>query len=104
KELADVPLMQELITDRKKAEVTEFLSAGSAIGRALLVPRAAPADRVAALRAAFTAMTADEKFRAEGAQSGVELDPVAGEVLDQITGRILDAPKDVVQSAIELVK
>ena len=64
KELAEAPLMQELIADQKKAEVAEFLSAGSAIGRALLAPRAAPAERIAALRAAFQSMVADEQFSA----------------------------------------
>jgi tripartite-type tricarboxylate transporter receptor subunit TctC len=104
KELPDVPLMQELISDRKKAEVAQFLSSGSAIGRALLAPRAAPFERVAALRAAFVAMTADERFRSEVLQSGLELDPVSGTDLDQISAKIMDAPKETVQLATELVK
>jgi tripartite-type tricarboxylate transporter receptor subunit TctC len=104
KELAGVPLMQELIADRKKAEVSEFLSAGSAIGRALLAPRSAPAERIAALRAAFLAMTADEKFKGEVQKSGLELDPISGDDLDQITARILQTPREIVQSATELVK
>jgi tripartite-type tricarboxylate transporter receptor subunit TctC len=104
KELPDVPLMQELISDRKKAEVAEFLSSGSAIGRALIAPRAAPAERVAALRAAFLAMTADEKFRSEIRRSGMELDPISGEELDRISARILEAPTEIVQLATEVAK
>jgi tripartite-type tricarboxylate transporter receptor subunit TctC len=104
KELASVPLMQELISDSKKAEVAEFLSAGSAIGRALLAPRSTPAERIAALRAAFLAMTADEKFRADVLKSGLELDPISGEDLDQITAKILQARQEIVQLATELVK
>jgi tripartite-type tricarboxylate transporter receptor subunit TctC len=104
KELADVPLMQELIADKEKAQVAEFLSAGSAIGRALLAPQAAPPERVAALREAFLAMTADEKFKAEVLRSGFELDPVPGQALDQITAKILSAPKEIVRLATELVK
>jgi tripartite-type tricarboxylate transporter receptor subunit TctC len=104
RELAEIPLMQELIADSKKAEVAEFLSAGSAIGRALLAPHAVPADRIAALRAAFHAMVADDKFRAETLKSGLELDPLSGEELDQITARILQTPKETVQLATDLVK
>jgi tripartite-type tricarboxylate transporter receptor subunit TctC len=104
KELADVPLMQELISDRKNADAAEFLSEGSAIGRALLAPRAVPPDRIAALRAAFRSMIADDKFKTETLHSGLELDPVSGEEFDQITAKILQAPKDVVGLATELVK
>jgi tripartite-type tricarboxylate transporter receptor subunit TctC len=104
KELSNVPLMQELISDRKEAEVAEFLSSGSAIGRALIAPRAVPSGRIAALRAAFLAMTADEKFRTEIRRSGLELDPISGAELDRISTRILEAPTEIVQLAIELAK
>src|SRR5262249_50984016 len=99
KEMPEVPLMQELIADRKQAEVAEFLSSGSPIGRALLVPRTVPADRVAALRKAFMEMTADPKFVHDTMQSGLEFDPVPGEELDRITARILETPNDVVALA-----
>jgi len=95
KEMPDVPLMQELIADRKQAEVAEFLSSGSPIGRALLVPRTVPAERVAALRKAFM----DPKFVHDTTQSGLELDPVPGEELDRITAKILDTPNDIVSLA-----
>jgi tripartite-type tricarboxylate transporter receptor subunit TctC len=104
KEMADVPLMQELIADGQKAKVAEFLTAGSAIGRALLVPRAVPAERTAALRAAFLAMTADEKFKSEVLRSGLELDPISGQALDQISADILDTQKDIVHLATELIQ
>jgi tripartite-type tricarboxylate transporter receptor subunit TctC len=84
--------------------VAEFLSAGSAIGRALIAPRAAPSERVAALRTAFVSMTTDERFRSDVLQTGLELDPVSGAALDQLTAKILDAPKEIVQLATELAK
>jgi tripartite-type tricarboxylate transporter receptor subunit TctC len=99
KEMPDVPLMQELIADRKQFEVAEFLSSGSPIGRALLVPRTVPAERVAALRKAFMEMTADPKFVQDTTQSGLELDPLPGEELDRITAKILDTPADIVALA-----
>jgi tripartite-type tricarboxylate transporter receptor subunit TctC len=99
KEMPDVPLMQELIADRKQAEVAEFLSSGSPIGRALLVPRTVPAERVAMLRKAFMEMTADPKFVHDTMQSGLELDPVPGDELDRITEGILQTPNDIVAMA-----
>src|SRR4029077_10577609 len=53
KELPDVPLMQEVISDPIGKKVAEFMSAGSAIGRALITPPGVPAERIAALRNAF---------------------------------------------------
>ena len=49
-------------------------------------------------------MVADDKFRAETLKSGLELDPLFGEELDQITARILQTPKEIVQLATDLVK
>jgi tripartite-type tricarboxylate transporter receptor subunit TctC len=97
--MPDIPLMQELITVRKQAEVAEFLSSGAPIGRALLLSRMVPPDRVAALRRAFMAMTADPKFVHDTAQAGLELDPMPGEELDSISASILQTPQDVVTLA-----
>jgi tripartite-type tricarboxylate transporter receptor subunit TctC len=43
RELADVPLMQELLDDPRHKQVAEFLSSASTIGRSLLVHEAVPA-------------------------------------------------------------
>jgi len=104
KEMLEVPLMQELITARKQAEVAEFLSAGSPIGRALLLSRMVPPERVAALREAFMAMTADPKFVHDTEQSGLELDALPGEELDRISTKIMQTPRDVVALAAAVGK
>jgi tripartite-type tricarboxylate transporter receptor subunit TctC len=104
REMPEIPLMQELIADRRQAQVAAFLSAGSPIGRALLLPRTAPADRLMALRDAFMAMTADQQFVRDAAQSGLELDVTAGAELDDISAGILQTPKDVVALAVEIGK
>jgi tripartite-type tricarboxylate transporter receptor subunit TctC len=44
KELPDVPLMQEVISDPIGKNVAEFMSAGSAIGRALITPGGVSGD------------------------------------------------------------
>ena len=51
--------MQELVSDPRKKKVIEFISAGSAIGRALIAPSGVPADRIAALRTAFDQLVLD---------------------------------------------
>jgi tripartite-type tricarboxylate transporter receptor subunit TctC len=78
KELPDVPLMQELLTDPRHKQLVEFLSSGSAIGRALLVHGAVPRDRIAALRDAFDRLVEDPEFLAQAERAGAEVDPTAG--------------------------
>jgi tripartite-type tricarboxylate transporter receptor subunit TctC len=99
KELPDIPLMQELLNDPKQKQVVEFLSSGSAIGRALLVHGAAPSARIAALRAAFDQVVKDPEFIKQTDRTGLELDPTPGIEIQRISAAILATPKDIVDMA-----
>ena len=55
----------------------------------------APADRVAALRAAFAATMKDPEFLAEAKTLSFEVDPVLGEKMQKIVEKVLATPKDV---------
>jgi tripartite-type tricarboxylate transporter receptor subunit TctC len=99
KELPNVPLMQELLTDPMQKQVVEFLSSGSAVGRALIVHGATPPDRIAALRAAFDQMVKDPEFVAGAERSGLELDPTPGAAIQKISDAITATPKNIVSMA-----
>ena len=58
-----------------------------------------PAERLAALRAAFRATMADPEFRAEAAQMNFEVDPVYGEAMQKIVEKILSTPKELAERA-----
>ena len=104
KELPDVPLMQEVISDPIGKKVAEFMSAGSAIGRALIVPPGVPADRIAALRSAFDQLAQDPEFLQQAAEAGAELDPKSGLETQGISNAILATPPDVIKSALAISK
>jgi tripartite-type tricarboxylate transporter receptor subunit TctC len=104
KELPDVPLMQEVISDPIGKQVAAFMSAGSAIGRALITPPGVPAQRVAALRNAFDQLVKDPEFLRQAAEAGVELDPKSGSETQDISNAILATPADVVSSAVAIGK
>ena len=91
--------MQELLDNPKQKRVVEFLTSGSAIGRALLVHAAVPPDRIAALRAAFDQMVKDPEFIAQADRSGLELDPTPGVAIQKISDAIVATPKDIVDMA-----
>ncbi|HEX2727110.1 MAG TPA: tripartite tricarboxylate transporter substrate-binding protein [Beijerinckiaceae bacterium] len=99
RELANVPLMQELVEDPKARQVLEFASAGASIGRALIVPPGVPADRLAALRAAFDKVVQDPEFIASAEKRGAELDPTPGAEVDKFRDKIMGAPQDLIEAA-----
>jgi tripartite-type tricarboxylate transporter receptor subunit TctC len=104
KDLPNVPLMQELTNDPKLKQVLEFISAGSAIGRALIVPPKVPQDRVAALREAFDKMVADPAFQKEATKRGADLEPTPGADVQKYSDRIAKAPKEIVEMAAKAVE
>jgi tripartite-type tricarboxylate transporter receptor subunit TctC len=104
KELPDVPLMQEVISDPIGKQVAEFMSAGSAIGRALITPPGVPAARIAALRNAFDQLVKDPEFLRQAAEAGAELEPKSGSETQAISDAILATPPDVIKSAVAIGK
>jgi tripartite-type tricarboxylate transporter receptor subunit TctC len=99
RELPDVPLMQDLLDAPGHKQVAEFLSSGSAIGRALLVHKAVPAERIAALRAAFDALVKDPQFIMDAERAGAELDPAPGSEIQKVSEAIVATPKEIVDLA-----
>lgn len=104
RELPDVPLMQELMDDPKHQQVAEFLSSGSTIGRALLVHKAVPAERIAALREAFDEMVKDPQFILHAERAGAELDPTPGVEVQKTSDAIVATPKEIVDLAAAVQK
>jgi tripartite-type tricarboxylate transporter receptor subunit TctC len=99
KELPDVPLMQELLDNPKHKQVAEFLSSASTIGRALLVHKAVPAERIAALREAFDEMVKDPQFIEQAEHMGAELDPTPAVEIQKISDAIVLTPKEIIDLA-----
>jgi tripartite-type tricarboxylate transporter receptor subunit TctC len=100
KDLPDVPLMQDLVSDPQSKRIIEFLSAGSAIGRALILPPEVAAERLATLRHGFDEMVKDPQFLAQVAKIGEDVDPTSGEETQRISNAILETPPAIVQMAI----
>jgi tripartite-type tricarboxylate transporter receptor subunit TctC len=98
-ELAQVPLMQELVDDPKAKQVLEFASAGASIGRALIAPPGVPADRLAVLREAFDKVVKDPEFIAAAEKRGAEIDPTPGAEVDKFRDQILNTPKELIDLA-----
>ena len=99
RELAEVPLMQELVSDERTKKILEFISAGSAIGRALIAPSGVPADRLAALRTAFDQLVKDEAFLADAAKRGADIEAAPGTVVQGFSDAIAKAQPAIIEAA-----
>jgi hypothetical protein len=73
----------------------QFMANSSSVGRPLATTPGVPAERVAALRAAFQAMLKDPEFIAAAKAERMEIQPQTAEVLQRTILGILNAPQDV---------
>ena len=98
-DLADVPLLLELAGNDMDRQVLTFLSADTAIARALVTTPDTPGERVAALRRAFDATMRDPEFLAEADKALLDIVPLSGEDSQKIADSIVNTPPDVVARA-----
>jgi tripartite-type tricarboxylate transporter receptor subunit TctC len=98
-DLPDVPLLLELAGNAADRQVLTFLSADTAISRALVAAPDTPPERVAALRRAFDATVKDPEFLAEAAKSQMDIVPMSGEEAQKIADSIVNTPPEIVARA-----
>jgi tripartite-type tricarboxylate transporter receptor subunit TctC len=98
-DLPDVPTVMELARNDRERQALELILAGQAMGRPFAAPPNVPADRVTALRRAFDATMKDPAFLADAAKQKLELQPVSGEDIQALVGRMFKAPPDIVEMA-----
>jgi len=95
RELPDVPTLLELSKGDKR-EVAEFLLAGTPLARAMAVGPGVPADRVAALRAAFAATVKDKAFLEEADKRKLAIHFRGAEQVTALVDKIVSASPDLV--------
>jgi tripartite-type tricarboxylate transporter receptor subunit TctC len=104
REVANIPLIQELVDDADGKRVIEYASLVAGIGRSLLAPPGVPAGRIAYLRGVFDKMVADPEMIELAAKRSLELDPTPGVEVQNIVDRIINAPKDLIEKAAGAMK
>jgi len=94
-ELPDVPLIIDQPVKPADRPLLEFMARTATVGRPLATTPGVPAERVAALRAAFAATLKDPDFVATAAKEHMEIKPMTGEKLAEIIAGLLNTPADV---------
>lgn len=83
KDLPMVPLANDIAQTPEQKAVSRFMASNVDVGRSFILPPQVPADRVAALRAAFDKMVQDAAFKEEIAKAGFELTPATGKQVQE---------------------
>jgi tripartite-type tricarboxylate transporter receptor subunit TctC len=102
-ELAEVPLLADLVTNDDDGQLLGVISLPLALGYSYWLPPGVPAERVAALREAFAATAADKKLLEEAATRHIIIRPQAGAALDALVRQTAATPKPVIEKAVKLL-
>lgn len=98
-ELPSVPSASELARTPEQTQILNLLLIGQAMARPLAAPPGIPADRKAALIAAFDATLKDAEFLAEAKRLNFDVNPVPAARLDALLAQAYATPKEVVAKA-----
>ena len=92
--LPDTPLFP--LGDRQdERQMLAIALARSSYGQPFVAPPGVPPERFAALKRAFEATMKDHDFLAAAAKAHVEIDPISGPSLQDLTRRLFDTPPKV---------
>ena len=79
--------------------IFDLIFGGTSLGRPLAAPPGVPAERVAALREAFTKTMADPAFLADAAQAKLDISPSPGHEIQALVARFFASSPAVVARA-----
>ena len=98
-DLPNVPLIMELTKDPEKLRILKLYVSAHEFARPFAAPPGIPADRAAALIAAFEATTKDPGFLAETAKHQMEVAPVSGKRLADMLAELYATPEAILAKA-----
>jgi tripartite-type tricarboxylate transporter receptor subunit TctC len=102
-DLPDVPTARELANTQTSRALIELAELPYVMARPFVAPPGVPAERAAALQAAFLAVHRDPQFLADAAQLKIEVDALGAEAVLSAINRIGDAPPDLLDQLRRLL-
>lgn len=102
-ELADVPLIMDLVKTEDERQVLELIFARQTMGRPFVAPPGTPSSTVKVLRSAFTSAMKDPDLIATAEKMGLEIDYTSGEDVQELVEKLHKLPPKVVQRTQEII-
>ena len=103
-DLPGVPSVQDLAGNADDRLAIKLIAAGTLYGRPLALPPGVPSERVEAIRQAFLATMKDPEFLKEAEAGNIEVDPVPGPRMQEVSAELLATPAAVKQRARPLIE
>ena len=106
-ELPNTPLVMDLVPSfnaKKQSQMLNLVFARQGLGRPYVAPPGVPADRAAALQAAFMATMSDPEFLADAAKGGFDLSPISGKRVGSLVNTAYDTPEDVIKQVVDAIR
>ena len=100
----DAPFVYDLAKTEEQRQALRFLYASLTFGRPYLAPPGVPAERVAALRQAFSDTFKDPDFLKAAAQQHYQIDPISGEEMDGMMHELAKTPKPIIEKIAKLIE
>ena len=95
KGLEKVPMIRNLMKSETDKQIADLLGSASVIGRALVLPPAAPKWLVPVLRNSFNKVVKDKKFVKDAYKRRLEVNPISGPEIAKIVENLMNVPKAV---------
>jgi tripartite-type tricarboxylate transporter receptor subunit TctC len=99
---ASAAAARDLLTDPRKRDIFNLLTASAVVGRPYIAPKGVPADRLAALRAAFDATMKDPEFLADSEKQHLAVTPMTGAEVETFVKDLYRTPPDIAADAREI--
>jgi len=90
---------RDLLTDPRKRDIFNLLTASAVVGRPYIAPKAIPADRLAALRSAFDATMKDPEFLSDSERQHLAVTPMTGAEVESFIRELSRTPPDIAAAA-----
>jgi tripartite-type tricarboxylate transporter receptor subunit TctC len=98
------PFVMDLAKNEEQRDVLELVFAPQAFGRPFMMPPDVPAERVKAVRDAFTKAATDEKLIKDLERVKFDLALVSGERMQTLIAKLLKTPRAVIDKAADTMK
>jgi tripartite-type tricarboxylate transporter receptor subunit TctC len=94
-----VPLAITFARTEDERRIMELFYSQNLFGRPLAAPQGVPADRLAALRAAFVSVTGARELLADAAKVGLDIGPVSGDDVQSVVAKLYGFPANIIERA-----
>ena len=102
-DLVDVPLVIDLAKTAEQRQIIKLFVASQETARPFAAPPDIPADRKAALIAAFEKTMRDPEFLADAQRLNVDINPLDAKTIDGLLTELYATPKNVIEKAAQAV-